>query len=71
VVVDPASGGRKTICKVRGIALNYTASQLVNFDVIKDFILNGEESATITVHGKKDQAKEGGRKSAYSNRSRR
>ena len=30
----------KTVCKVRGITLNYNASQLVNFDVIKDMILN-------------------------------
>jgi len=31
---------KKTVCKVRGITLNYNVSQLVNFDVIKDMILN-------------------------------
>jgi UPF0288 family protein (methanogenesis marker protein 3) len=41
---------RKSVCKIRGITLNYKASQLVNFDVIKDMILNQEPSHTITVH---------------------
>ena len=40
----------QTACKVRGITLNYNASQLVNFDVIKDMILNREPSHTVTVH---------------------
>ena len=30
----------KTFCKVRGITLNYNASQFLNFDVNKDMILN-------------------------------
>jgi len=29
----------KTICKVRGITLNYNASRLVNFELIRDIIL--------------------------------
>ena len=29
----------KNVCEVRGIPLNYSGSQLVNFDVIKDMIL--------------------------------
>ena len=41
---------KKTVCKVRGITLNYNTSQLVNFDVIKDMILNQEPSHTVTVH---------------------
>jgi len=41
---------RKTVCKFRVITLNYNASQLVNFDVIKDMILNQESSHTVTVH---------------------
>ena len=48
---------QKTVCKVRGITLNYNASQLVNFDKIKDFILRGderkEEEETVTVHTEK------------------
>jgi hypothetical protein len=32
------------VCKVRGITLNYSASQLVNFDVMKDMILRGDRT---------------------------
>jgi len=38
----------KTVCKVRGITLNYTAVLIVNFGVIRDMILKGTpESATV------------------------
>ena len=37
--------GEKTLCKVRGITLNYHASKLVNFEVIRAMIL--EEGETI------------------------
>ena len=40
----------ETVCKVRGITLNYTASQLVNFDVIRDMILNREPDSVVAVH---------------------
>jgi len=40
----------KTVCKFRGITLNYNAAQAVNFDVIKDMILNREPSHTVTVY---------------------
>jgi len=40
----------KTVCKVRGITLNYNASQLVNFDVIRDMILNREPDHIVNVH---------------------
>jgi hypothetical protein len=33
--VGSVVGCRKTVYKLRGITLNYTASQLVNFDLIK------------------------------------
>ena len=36
------------MCKVRGIILNYSASQVVNFSSIKNVILN--EERIITVH---------------------
>ena len=40
-IVDPVTGKRETVCKVRGITLNYCASQTVNFDVIKALVLRG------------------------------
>ena len=40
----------KTVCKVRGITLNYSASQLVNFNVIKDMILNKIPDEVLTVN---------------------
>ena len=45
-----AQGRSETVCKVRGITLNYTASQLVNFDVIRDMILNREPDSVVVVH---------------------
>jgi hypothetical protein len=43
-------GGNEDSCKVRGITLNYKASQLVNFETIKDLVLNGRSNSTVTVH---------------------
>jgi hypothetical protein len=40
----------KTLYKVRGITLNYTTSQLVNSDVIRDMILNRRPNEVVTVH---------------------
>jgi hypothetical protein len=42
----------QTVCKVRGITLNYSASQLVNFDVIRDMILKTGRPTpdVVTVH---------------------
>jgi hypothetical protein len=36
--VNPATGEHETLCKVRGITLNYSASKLANFEVIRDMI---------------------------------
>jgi hypothetical protein len=36
-----------TICKFRGITLNYTASQLVNIESTRDGIFNEERNITI------------------------
>jgi hypothetical protein len=33
-------GGNTTICKVRGITLNYKNSLTINFDTIKDMVIN-------------------------------
>jgi len=45
-------GEEKSVCKVRGITLNYSASQLVNFECIRRMILRGvgDETDTVTVH---------------------
>jgi hypothetical protein len=40
----------KTVCKVRGITLNYNASKMVNFDVITKIVLNGGPRDVVTVH---------------------
>jgi hypothetical protein len=44
----------KTVCKVRSITLKYKASQLVNFETIKDFVLNGRLNSTVTVRTDKN-----------------
>ena len=49
-IVDPVAGNRETVCKVRGITLNYSASKTVNFDVIKALVLRGNNTETVTVH---------------------
>ena len=45
---DSVTGEEKSVFKVRGITLNYSISQLVNFDTIKDMILKG--APPVTVH---------------------
>ncbi len=49
-IVDPVTGVRETVCKVRGITLNYSGSQTVNFDVIMALVLGGDDTETVTVH---------------------
>ena len=46
---NSVTGEAKTDCKVRGITFNYKASQLVNFDIIKDLVLNERSYSTVTV----------------------
>ena len=41
VLITVTGDGRKKVCKVRGITLNYNASRLVNFEVISNMILRG------------------------------
>ena len=50
---DSATGERKTVCKVRGITLNYSASQLVNFEKIIDMILSKKDDVTLIVRTEK------------------
>ena len=40
------TGNREEVCKIRGIKLNYSASQTVNFDVIRVLVLR----ETVTIH---------------------
>jgi len=47
--INSATGENKTVCKVRGITLNYSASQLVNFSKMKDMILSVDENETVIV----------------------
>jgi hypothetical protein len=62
----------KRVCKVRGITLNYNASKLVNFDVIRKMILNGARSRDVmTVHTDKKMKRGWGRRSIYNHRARR
>jgi hypothetical protein len=49
-VVNSVTDERKTICKVRGFTLNYSASRLVNFDRIRDMILKQRTEESVTVH---------------------
>ena len=48
--LSSVTGAEKTVCKVRGITLNYSASQIVNFEKIKAMILGRDEKKTIIVH---------------------
>jgi cobalamin biosynthesis protein CbiD len=49
-IVNSATNQRKTVCTVRGITLNYNASHLANFDVIRDMILKKQTEENVTVH---------------------
>jgi hypothetical protein len=39
----------KTVCKVCGITHNYSASQVVNFEKMKDNILTMDENDTVLI----------------------
>jgi len=56
MVLDTVTGDSQTIFKLRGITLNYNASKLVNFEVIRDIILKGnkgDEPTVVNVHTEK------------------
>jgi hypothetical protein len=42
-IARPDKDGNTTICKVRGIALNYKNSLTINFDTIKDMVINNRD----------------------------
>jgi len=54
MVIDTETGRATIVCKVRGITLNYSAKQLVNFDVIRDMVLETGVEPTVTVHTEKN-----------------
>jgi len=47
--VHTTTGERNFVCKIRGIKLKYSTSQLFNFEVIKDMILDGTKMGHVTV----------------------
>ena len=42
-IARPDKDGNTTICKVRGITLNYKNSLTINFDSIKDMVINNRD----------------------------
>ena len=47
-IARPDKDGNTTICKVRGITLNYKNSLIINFDTIKDMVINnGDDVKTV------------------------
>ena len=51
--MNAKTSAEKTVCKVRGITLNYATSQLVTFESIKDMILCADVKDVITVRTKR------------------
>jgi hypothetical protein len=48
-IVNAVTPEKKTVCKVRGIILNFAAAQLVNFYNIRDMILDADAKDAIAV----------------------
>jgi hypothetical protein len=42
-IARPNKDGNTTICQVRGITLNYKNSLTINFDTIKDMVINNRD----------------------------
>jgi len=47
--LNTLTGESKTVCKVRGITLHFSASKLVNFETMKDMILATDQNETVIV----------------------
>jgi len=47
--LNSLTGESKTVCKVRGISSNFSASKLVNFEKMKDMILAADQNETVIV----------------------
>ena len=50
-ICNSVTGEVKTVCNVRRITLNYKASKRVNFDTIKDFVLNERSDSNVSSNG--------------------
>jgi hypothetical protein len=57
-IINKTTGKNKTVCKVRGFILNYNTKNLVNFDVIRNMILNPKDNDTVTANRKENQTQE-------------
>jgi hypothetical protein len=57
---NSTTGEKKTVCKFRGITLNYNASQFVNFGKIKEMILNRDPNDTVHTERKMKRKKADG-----------
>ena len=49
-MLNTETGVESTVCKVRGITLNYSAAQIVNFKKLEEMILKGTETDTVIIH---------------------
>ena len=49
-IARPNKDGNTTICKVRGITLNYKNSLAINFDTIKDMVINNRDDVKIVMN---------------------
>jgi hypothetical protein len=47
--LNTLTGEIKTVCKVRGITLNFSASKLVNFEKMKDMLLAAAQNETVII----------------------
>ena len=48
-VMTPSDNSSNFVCKVNGIRLSYEASQLINFNSIRNIILNNDEPIKIVL----------------------
>lgn len=46
-VFTPSTNKKSYLCKVKGVTLNFSASQIVNFDQLKKMVLNQETESVI------------------------
>ena len=45
----PDPTGIQIICKVRGITLNYKNALSINFDTVRDIVINGDQDEVVTI----------------------
>ena len=55
--VTKPDGSTKTVCKLRDITLNNTTFQIVNFETIRDMVLNGTQRDVVVHTAKKIKTK--------------